>query len=109
MKVVSTIVFDSSLILYPFLAKQMYINNEKKHFFAYILEFSYEITNFLRSKYTIRNMDYLRFFVIRKKKNKLICFCSRLSVTLDKLLRLGIKNKRVYFVLLSTFRNFAQL
>jgi len=28
-------------------------------------------------------------------------------VTLDKLLRLGIKNMQAYFVLLSTFRNFA--
>ena len=28
-------------------------------------------------------------------------------ITLDKLLRLGIKNKQAYFVLLSTFCNFA--
>ena len=41
--------------------------------------------------------------------NKFILFSSRLFVTLDKLLHLGIKNERVHFVLLSIIRNFADV
>jgi len=33
--------------------------------------------------------------------------CHFFALTLDKLLALGIKNKNIYFVLLSIFRNFA--
>ena len=42
-------------------------------------------------------------FSIRGSK---IWLFTRLFVTLNKLLHLGIKNKRAYFVLRSTFRNF---
>jgi len=34
-------------------------------------------------------------------------FIRTFAIKMAKLLGLGIKNKRVYFVLLSTFRNFA--
>ena len=36
-----------------------------------------------------------------------LAFCKNFANKMAKLLRLGIKNKRIYFVLLSTFRNFA--
>ena len=44
----------------------------------------------------------------RKKASSFALHCTRFSVTLtsSKLLRLGIKNKYIYFVLHSTFRNF---
>ena len=43
-----------------------------------------------------------------KKASSFALHCTRFSVTLasPKLLRLGIKNKYIYFVLHSTFRNF---
>jgi len=45
-------------------------------------------------------------------KNKRVCFVllsffRNFAIKMAKLLGLGIKNKLVYFVLLSTFRNFA--
>ena len=45
----------------------------------------------------------------RKKASSFALHCTRFSVTLasPKLLCLGIKNKYIYFVLHSTFRNFA--
>jgi hypothetical protein len=43
----------------------------------------------------------------QRKRSEILLLYPRLSVTLDKLLRLGIKKEQVLFVLLSTFRNFA--
>ena len=59
-------------------------------------------------------MHFTRFFVTLalpnlltfEKTQKVLVFFAHLIVTLNKLLHLGIKNKRVFFVLLSIFRNF---
>ena len=50
----------------------------------------------------------LKINVIISRILSFICTFATLSVTLYKLLYLGIKNKRVYFVLHSIIRNFAR-
>jgi len=51
-----------------------------------------------------KNKQVLKIFIRLTIK---IVFSTRFFVTFHKLLHLGIKNKHVYFVLHSIFRNFA--